>query len=62
MYEKCNNKSDTLLRYYMLKRENKYKPRLFNRLFWYDKDNVKMLNIIIAKEKNVIPKDKGYDS
>lgn len=46
----------------MLKRENKYKPRLFNRLFWYDKDNVKMLNIIIAKEKNVIPKDKGYDS
>ena len=62
MYARCNKKGDTLLRCYMLKREKKYKPRLLNGLFWYDKDIVKMLNIIIAEEENVIPRDKCYDS
>ena len=46
----------------MLKRENKYKPRQLKGLFWYDKDIVKMLNIIIAEEEHVITKDKRYDS
>lgn len=33
LYARCNNKSDTILRYYMLKREKKYKPMLLKRLF-----------------------------